>query len=326
VRFEQIGYGKQPIARIGKDDEFHLSTDWRHKWLRNNIAKLLQYTVSKEGNMAAAVRHDVTGTMKHVDNTMLALDEGLKNGTLPADAALSYMNRLQAEKDAIEKFMKVNADMQPKAMRRQLATDLSERSAGNILAQIAKKRVGEPGGFPFKDAPDFRTQLVLPHSLDADSLSQFVSNWHRNGAGKYASGGKVKGAISKARAKLATGGLVGHTGGRSDELPVKAAEGSYVIPADVVSALGEGNTMAGNKILFGRFPGALGGGVKKPHLARGGAVDIVVSDGEFIIPPDEVAKLGKGDLGYGHEILDSFVTNTRKQHIQTLAALPGPKT
>jgi len=52
-----------------------------------------------------------------------------------------------------------------------------------------------------------------------------------------ATGGKVhKGAIHSAVA------------GRTDHLPMHVASGSYVIPADIISAMGEGNSMAGFKV------------------------------------------------------------------------------
>jgi hypothetical protein len=56
------------------------------------------------------------------------------------------------------------------------------------------------------------------------------------------------------RTARATGGKV-HKGaihstvaGRTDHLPMHVASGSYVIPADIISAMGEGNSMAGFKV------------------------------------------------------------------------------
>lgn len=47
-------------------------------------------------------------------------------------------------------------------------------------------------------------------------------------------------------------------GGRTDHLPMNVLEGSYVLPADIVSGLGEGNTLAGGKILDQMFSGKTG--------------------------------------------------------------------
>ena len=121
--------------------------------------------------------------------------------------------------------------------------------------------------------------------------------------------------------------------------------GSYVIPADIISAMGEGNTMAGFRVAKDIFqspvtiqkpipfmkgiPGVDAGlGITK---AKGGPVydghpvPVVVAGGEYIIPPDDVTHLGKGDIDAGHRILDSFVLKMRKKTVDTLKKLPGPK-
>jgi len=134
-------------------------------------------------------------------------------------------------------------------------------------------------------------------------------------------------ALKESRKKAAggaVGAMKGKTGGRADELPVTARKGSYVIPADVVAAFGEGNTMAGMDRLFGHFPMSKPLKKAKPKRASGGAVDILVSDGEFIVSPEDVAEVGGGDIDLGHDILDQLVMQTRRQHIQDLQAMPGP--
>lgn len=45
------------------------------------------------------------------------------------------------------------------------------------------------------------------------------------------------------------GGEMGEEGGEAGEQPALLSEGEYVIPADVVSMLGDGNSDAGAKIL-----------------------------------------------------------------------------
>jgi hypothetical protein len=112
--------------------------------------------------------------------------------------------------------------------------------------------------------------------------------------------------------------------GRTDHLPMHVPSGSYVIPADIVSSLGEGNTMAGYravKMMFRDAPAgayAQGGGVGEP-------VPIVAAGGEYVLSPDEVIWAGKGDLDAGHRALDKWITGTRKELIKTLQKLPGPK-
>ena len=42
-------------------------------------------------------------------------------------------------------------------------------------------------------------------------------------------------------------------GGRTDHIPMNVLEGSYVLPADIVSGLGEGNTLAGSQMINQMF-------------------------------------------------------------------------
>jgi hypothetical protein len=112
--------------------------------------------------------------------------------------------------------------------------------------------------------------------------------------------------------------------GRTDHLPMHVPSGSYVVPADIVSSLGEGNTMAGYRAVKMMFKGApygayaAGGGIGEP-------VPIVAAGGEYVLSPDEVVWAGGGDLDAGHRALDKWVTDTRKDLITTLKKLPGPK-
>lgn len=142
-----------------------------------------------------------------------------------------------------------------------------------------------------------------------------------NGPGNFRAGGIAKRAINLAR-KYAAGGVVvgpvtGHTGGREDALPVDVPAGSFVIPADIVSALGTGNTLSGNKVLDQMFG-------PQTTRAAGGAVPIKISDGEHVIAPETVARIGNGNMEAGHRALEKFVLDTRRKHIDTLKSLPGP--
>lgn len=65
----------------------------------------------------------------------------------------------------------------------------------------------------------------------------------------YATGGPVD--QGEPQGPLSGGmGVVAHDGtGQADDVPVNLSGGEYVIPADVVAALGDGNNAAGSKIL-----------------------------------------------------------------------------
>jgi len=118
------------------------------------------------------------------------------------------------------------------------------------------------------------------------------------------------------------GPVMGETGGREDALPISVPAGSFVVPADIVSSLGEGNTGAGMKRLEATF------GKPSPHaaMASGGSapVPIKISDGEFVLSPEQVLQIGQGDMARGHKTLDKLVLALRKQHIDTLSKLPPP--
>ncbi len=137
-------------------------------------------------------------------------------------------------------------------------------------------------------------------------------------------GGLVDRALSVAR-KYVSGGsvlvgpVVGATGGREDALPVDVPHGSFVVPADVVSHLGTGNSLAGMERLKEKF-----GEAAPRSRADGGAVPIRISDGEFVVSPEQVAKIGGGDMERGHKVLDQLIIKLRADHIKTLKSLPGP--
>jgi hypothetical protein len=63
-----------------------------------------------------------------------------------------------------------------------------------------------------------------------------------------------------------------------------------------------------------------GGAARGP----GPAVPINASGGEFIIAPDEVARIGDGNIDKGHLVLDKWITLLKKEAANTLAKLPGP--
>ena len=187
-------------------------------------------------------------------------------------------------------------------------------AAPDIVNAIPRTTIGATG----IATPDQSSGALLSHVLPAVNIP-----YEPEGQKK---GGKVtdramKIAYDLKRAKRAVGGGV-HTGpihsavgGRTDHLAMNVPSGAYVIPADVVSGLGEGNTLTGQKILQRMFPEA---------AARGGkAVPIMAAGGEHVISPQAiVAKYG--NLDRGHKILDSWVVGQRKKLVKTLKKLPGP--
>lgn len=136
----------------------------------------------------------------------------------------------------------------------------------------------------------------------------------------------VAAALNQARQSRAAGGSSEkiHVGpihspvaGRTDHLPINVPSGAYVIPADIISAMGEGNTMAGFRIANAIF-GMQERGDDTP-------VEIVAAGGEYVISPASVARVGGNDIDHGHAVLDDFVKKYRAKTVETLKKLPGPK-
>ena len=159
-------------------------------------------------------------------------------------------------------------------------------------------------------------------------------------------------------AKIHTGPIHSAVAGRTDHLPVHVPSGSYVIPADIVSGMGEGNTNAGFKNIKRMFGGLPRGAGKQPYDHKGGPygggsspynidpgkpygeplpgghaaggktgkdVKVVVAGGEYTLTPEEVMAAGDGDMDRGHRVLDDFVKQMRSHIVKTMSKLPGPK-
>lgn len=151
--------------------------------------------------------------------------------------------------------------------------------------------------------------------------------------------------------RVHTGAISGPTLGRADARPMQVPAGAYVIPSAVVSHLGQGNTMGGNRVLdamfksgpYGTAPAKIphGRGVGIPRapavrmgkFADGGMpepqdhepVPIFAADGEYVLSPEQVAALGDGDMDRGHAVLDEFVKLQLANAAKTIRNLPGPR-
>lgn len=129
--------------------------------------------------------------------------------------------------------------------------------------------------------------------------------------------------------KLTTGPLVSAVPGRTDHHYTHVPSGSYVIPADIVSKFGEGNTLAGMAALHKLFRMS-GPGAKVEDRHAGKPVRVMLAGGEIVIPPHNVLETmqrlnnKKLTLDEAHRALDRWVTEQRKKLIKTLKSLPGP--
>lgn len=159
-------------------------------------------------------------------------------------------------------------------------------------------------------------------------------------------------ARQESRGVAHTGPVLGSGLGRGDAKSISVPGGSYVLPAAHVSALGQGNNLAGHSLINSMFnsapfgtgmpKGGRGGGPPRPPRTggmggfaqggppkEGGKVDIKISDGEHVLSPEQVKMVdrwagGNGDIDRGHRLLDAWVLHERQKEIKTLKKLPGP--
>ena len=102
--------------------------------------------------------------------------------------------------------------------------------------------------------------------------------------------------------------------------------GSYVMPADVVSGMGGGNTLAGAKYMTGVLHSAIR--AVPQAFRRGGRVEpmkVRLSAGEYVVQPQHAAALGRGNLPMGHAVLDQVVKNVRDAVARQAMSAPPPK-
>lgn len=137
------------------------------------------------------------------------------------------------------------------------------------------------------------------------------------------------------------GVFTGGSGGRTDNLPRAVAADSFVMPADVISGIGQGSTMAGAKIMDGILSsGPFGTPLPRTRRADGGGTpgisNVMVADGEYLVPRDKLVEIGRrmraagkskarSDLAAGHEWARDFVDRSRKHQKKFLNSAPKPK-
>lgn len=314
---------RKPIAR---DDPvsggFELSTAGGGDYdMRGPIAKLLQYKIAKMTGGSAALRHgDTLGQLEE------AARRAMESGSPEAER---FIKRILRERDNYTKFVANRGKL-----KAENATAM--KSVGNAEARLAQMRARLSPEEYISNYPYARTAPYMPRSPERrlgsfdhmiaipgkdasyDQVRRLLGEWAKYGGGRnFADGGPVSEGVQSPHAAI--GAVSGSHDGRADTRPVTLPEGGYVVPADIVSALGDGNTNAGFEKLTTRFPSGDTTGMR-----RGGGVKAVVSDGEFVISPEHVTRIGKGDASTGHTTLDDFVKQVRQHNIKKLTALPGP--
>ena len=112
----------------------------------------------------------------------------------------------------------------------------------------------------------------------------------------------------------------GETGGQDDNVHVDLPHGSFVLDANTVSAVGDGNSVAGKKKIREMLNQLNAGIGEITHETR--LVPAAISSGEFTIYPHHVSALGGGDLSKGHKKLKSFVKKIRKDKKMNVLDIP----
>jgi hypothetical protein len=165
--------------------------------------------------------------------------------------------------------------------------------------------------------------MPLIKSASREAISENIREMSKNHPHDQAVAAALDTA-RKAKRKRKRGGrvhvgpIIGDTGGRADKVNMSVPSGAYIIPSDVVSGLGEGNTLHGMKIIERMFPHP---GTK--GTSKGEPVPIAAAHGEVSISPEQL-KAKFGDVDHAHKIMDHWVVHERKNIIHTMSRLPGP--
>lgn len=235
--------------------------------------------------------------------------------------------------------------------------EYAARLGGSPQGQIAQRALQQRHFMP---QPQGQSSGIAqtPQATAAGVTMPPTTNAMRRGGGIQPAHRDMGGGLSSSqedpwwvRSEARDSGMIhAYSPGRTDTVNMEPLAGSYVIPADVISGLGEGNTLAGAAVadrMFGTGPhgipmprGDHGRGppappriVNKQFQAKGGTsegapgnrVPVVVAGGEYMVSPEQVRAIGGGDIKRGHDILDAFVLEQRRRTVNDLKKLPPPK-
>lgn len=219
------------------------------------------------------------------------------------------------------KFGKARADKQAIAIAMSNARETKGRGMGGV-------------------AP---VSMTTPNPLAAQAFNPAMAGAQGVAPGLPQTMGFKHGGAAKS-VKLTTGPLVSTVPGRTDLHFTHVPSGAYVIPADIVSAHGQGNTLAGmeklhklfnlhqhNSHTMPKFPSRAKSMAKGGHDKHvGKPVPVKLAGGEIVLPPSAVHETmerlhgRKLSLDEAHKHMDKWVVNERKKLRKTLAKLPGP--
>ena len=96
-------------------------------------------------------------------------------------------------------------------------------------------------------------KLGAPMAAKTGGLARYAQGGYASGgyaSGGYASGGYASGGMPGVASSMVELAVGGPGDGQDDQIPALLSDGEFIIPADVVSALGSGSTDAGSKALY----------------------------------------------------------------------------
>ncbi len=182
-----------------------------------------------------------------------------------------------------------------------------------------------------QQAPAPVTNMDTPYGFSPTGVTSSTDGFGPDGGGS-ASGNSGSGPAGSVGADGSPGsGTAGAngTGGWNQGGIISRAQGglaqdSFIIPADVMSALGNGSTKAGLAALNKQLQGRKAGGATLIQGAGDGLSDSIathiggkqparVADGEAYIDPNTVKRLGAGSAKKGAAKLYEMMDNVRKQ-------------
>jgi len=182
-----------------------------------------------------------------------------------------------------------------------------------------------PAGAPVYSGSSISDGSIANANASPDPIGSLIDSINSNDSNTYGGGdgGGFSGADSdggfgpSSPGGMARGGIISRAQGG-------LAQDSFIIPADVMSALGNGSTKAGlaalNKQLQGRKAGGatliqgVGDGLSDSIATHiGGKQPARVADGEAYIDPNTVKRLGAGSAKKGAAKLYEMMDNVRKQ-------------
>lgn len=302
-------------------------------------------TIGTEGNPAkntSAILHE----MQHG----ISLREGWPRGGNPGRIPQEVSNRELFPGRPIPEYQKeIFMAADPRITREKFGGLSSDSNTARLAGYLHS--AGENQAFNVQNRRRNSFKYLM-HPQDTE-ISPRAFQYMEYNAPRKAGGGGV-GNFNPERASafgLAhQGAIKSSVPGRTDKLNLDVASGSSVVPADVVSGLGQGNSDAGHAILSKMFtsgpygmnlPKAKAGsrvGPRKSSLSKmsftksgyadggeTGNTPIVAAGGEHVITPDQVMAVGGGDLDLGHKFLNRWYENTRAKTIQQMKSLKPPK-